>query len=356
MRPLYLTLSAFGAYAGKTELDLRQLGERGLYLITGDTGAGKTTIFDAIAFALFGKPSGGGGRDVSMLRSKYASPETPTEVELTFSNGGKTYKIKRNPTYERTKLRGTGTTEKKADAELLMPDGKIITGTKEVDEKIRDILGVDKDQFCQIAMIAQGEFRELLLADTETRRKIFQKIFNTNLYSLFQKEVKEDFFAIGRELKEAENSFKQYAAGIVLPEDTELPPENELSEFLAGLLKADRAQDDAWEKELTEIGKKLDTLTADAAKAAVDEENRSELRKAKLSLAEAEKAVSESGIALEKEKACEPELVKLAEALKALEEERKAHDELMDTEKKAAAAKKTADCIFIVSYMSPRDK
>lgn len=344
MRPLNLTLSAFGAYAGKTELDLRQLGERGLYLITGDTGAGKTTIFDAIAFALFGKPSGGkGGRDVSMLRSKYALPETPTEVELTFSNGGKTYKIKRNPTYERTKLRGTGTTEKKADAELLMPDGKIIAGTKEVDEKIRDILGVDKDQFCQIAMIAQGEFRELLLADTETRRKIFQKIFNTNLYSLFQKEVKEDFFAIGRELKEAENSFKQYAAGIVLPEDTELPPENEFSEFLAGLLKADRAQDDAWEKELAEIGEKLDTLTADAAKAAVDEENRSELRKAKLSLAEAEKTVSESGIALEKEKACEPELVKLAEALKALEDERKAYDELMDTEKKAAAAKKTAD-------------
>ena len=338
MRPLNLTISAFGAYAGKTELDLRQLGERGLYLITGDTGAGKTTIFDAIAFALFGKPSGGkGGRDVSMLRSKYASPETPTEVELIFSNGGKTYKIKRNPTYERTKLRGTGTTEKKADAELLMPDGKIITGTKDVDEKIRDILGVDKDQFCQIAMIAQGEFRELLLADTETRRKIFQKIFNTNLYSLFQKEVKEDFFAIGRELKEAENSFKQYAAGIVLPEGIDLPPENELSEFLAGLLKADRAQDDAWEKELAEIGKKLDTLTADAVKAAADEENRSELRKAKLSLAEAEKAVSESGIALEKE------LVKLAEALKALEEERKAHDELMDTEIKAAAAKKTAD-------------
>ena len=344
MRPLNLTLSAFGAYAGKTELDLRQLGERGLYLITGDTGAGKTTIFDAIAFALFGTPSGGkGGRDVSMLRSKYASPETPTEVELTFSNGGKTYKIKRNPTYERTKLRGTGTTEKKADAELLMPDGKIITGTKEVDEKICNILGVDKDQFCQIAMIAQGEFRKLLLAETKERASIFRNIFKTNLYIKFQERVKDNFSAIGRELKEAENSFKQYAAGIVLPEDTELPPENELSEFLAGLLKADRAQDDAWEKELAEIGKKLDTLTADAAKAAVDEENRTKLWKAKLSLAEAEKAVSESGIALEKEKACEPELVKLAEALKALEDERKAHDELMDTEKKAAAAKKTSD-------------
>lgn len=342
MRPLNLTLSAFGAYAGKTELDLRQLGERGLYLITGDTGAGKTTIFDAIAFALFGKPSGD-GRESSMLRSKFAAPETPTKVELTFSNGGKTYKIKRNPEYERPKSRGTGTTKEQPHVELVLPDGKVLTRHADVEEKIRDILGVDRDQFCQIAMIAQGEFRKLLLAETKERASIFRSIFKTNLYTKFQERVKDNFSAIGRELKEAENSFKQYAAGIVLPEDTELPPENELSEFLAGLLKADRAQDDAWEKELAEIGKKLDTLTADAAKAALDEENRSELRKAKLSLTEAEKAVSESGIALEKEKACEPELVKLAEALKALEEERKAHDELMDTEKKAAAAKKTAD-------------
>lgn len=342
MRPLYLTLSAFGAYAGKTELDLRQLGERGLYLITGDTGAGKTTIFDAIAFALFGKPSGD-GRESSMLRSKFAAPETPTKVELTFSNGGKTYKIKRNPEYERPKSRGTGTTKEQPHVELVLPDGKVLTRHADVEEKIRDILGVDRDQFCQIAMLAQGEFRKLLLAGTRERASIFRSIFKTDLYTKFQERVYKDCTAISRELNEVQKAFEQYAAGIVLPEDTELPPENELSEFLAGLLKADRAQDDAWEKELAEIGKKLDTLTADAAKAAVDEENRSELRKAKLSLAEAEKTVSESGIALEKEKACEPELVKLAEALKALEDERKAHDELMDTEKKAAAAKKTAD-------------
>lgn len=342
MRPLNLTLSAFGAYAGKTELDLRQLGERGLYLITGDTGAGKTTIFDAIAFALFGKPSGD-GRESSMLRSKFAAPETPTKVELTFSNGGKTYKIKRNPEYERPKSRGTGMTKEQPHVELVLPDGKVLTRHADVEEKIRDILGVDRDQFCQIAMLAQGEFRKLLLAETKERASIFRSIFKTNLYIKFQERVKDNFSAISRELNEVQKAFEQYAAGIVLPEDTELPAENELSEFLAGLLKADRAQDDAWEKELAEIGKKLDTLTADAAKAAVDEENRSELRKAKLSLAEAEKAVSESGIALEKEKACEPELVKLAEALKALEGERKAHDELMDTEKKAAAAKKTAD-------------
>ena len=342
MRPLNLTLSAFGAYAGKTELDLRQLGERGLYLITGDTGAGKTTIFDAIAFALFGTPSGD-GRESSMLRSKFAAPETPTKVELTFSNGGKTYKIKRNPEYERPKSRGTGTTKEQPRVELVLPDGKVLTRHADVEEKIRDILGVDRDQFCQIAMLAQGEFRKLLLAGTRERASIFRSIFKTDLYTKFQERVYKDCTAISRELNEVQKAFEQYAAGIVLPEDTELPPENELSEFLAGLLKSDRAQDDAWEKELAEIGKKLDTLTADAAKAAVDEENRSELRKAKLSLAEAEKTVSESGIALEKEKACEPELVKLAEALKALEEERKAHDELMDTEKKAAAAKKTAD-------------
>lgn len=342
MRPLYLTLSAFGAYAGKMELDLRQLGERGLYLITGDTGAGKTTIFDAIAFALFGTPSGD-GRESSMLRSKFAAPETPTKVELTFSNGGKTYKIKRNPEYERPKSRGTGTTKEQPRVELVLPDGKVFTRHADVEEKIRDILGVDRDQFCQIAMLAQGEFRKLLLAGTRERASIFRSIFKTDLYTKFQERVYKDCTAISRELNEVQKAFKQYAAGIVLPEDTELPAENELSEFLAGLLKADRAQDDAWEKELAEIGKKLDTLTANAAKAAVDEENRSELRKAKLSLAEAEKAVSESGIALEKEKACEPELVKLAEALKALEDERKAHDKLMDTEKKAAAAKKTAD-------------
>lgn len=342
MRPLYLTLSAFGAYAGKTELDLRQLGERGLYLITGDTGAGKTTIFDAIAFALFGTPSGD-GRESSMLRSKFAAPETPTKVELTFSNGGKTYKIKRNPEYERPKSRGTGTTKEQPRVELVLPDGKVLTRYADVEEKIRDILGVDRDQFCQIAMLAQGEFRKLLLAGTRERASIFRSIFKTDLYTKFQERVYKDCTAISRELNEVQKAFEQYAAGIVLPEDTELPPENELSEFLAGLLKADRTQDDAWEKELAEIGKKLDTLTADAVKAAADEENRSELRKARLSLAEAEKAVSESGIALEKEKACEPELVKLAEALKALEDERKAHDDLMDTGKKVAAAKKTSD-------------
>ena len=123
MRPLNLTMSAFGPYAGQTTVDFSVLGTSGLYLITGDTGAGKTTIFDAITYALYGEASGE-SRESSMLRSKYAAAETPTFVELTFTNGGRTYTVRRNPEYTRPKTRGTGTTVQKADAELTMPDGR----------------------------------------------------------------------------------------------------------------------------------------------------------------------------------------------------------------------------------------
>ena len=114
MRPEYLILSGFGPYAGRTELDFQRLGKGGLYLITGDTGAGKTTIFDAIAFALYGEASGQ-VRESGMFRSKYAAPETPTFVELTFSYQGKIYRVRRNPEYLRPKGRGSGMTLQKAD-------------------------------------------------------------------------------------------------------------------------------------------------------------------------------------------------------------------------------------------------
>ena len=139
MRPLNLTMSAFGPYAGQTTVDFSVLGTSGLYLITGDTGAGKTTIFDAITYALYGEASGE-SRESSMLRSKYAAPETPTFVELTFLNGGKTYTVRRNPEYTRPKTRGTGTTVQKADAELTMPDGRIITKARDVTAAVTDIV------------------------------------------------------------------------------------------------------------------------------------------------------------------------------------------------------------------------
>ena len=136
MRPTRLTISAFGPYAGKIELDMDKLGSSGLYLITGDTGAGKTMIFDAITFALYGNPSGT-SRDASMLRSKYADALTPTEVELEFTHNGETYKIRRNPDYERPAKRGTGMVKQNADAELICPDGKTYSKIREVDKKIR---------------------------------------------------------------------------------------------------------------------------------------------------------------------------------------------------------------------------
>ena len=175
MRPIHLTMSAFGPYAGRTEVDFEKLGERGLYLITGDTGAGKTTLFDAITFALYGEASGE-NRDASMLRSRYADSATPTEVELVFEHGGKRYRVRRNPAYERKKSRGEGVTRQSAQAELYLWDGGVVTRSGAVTEKIRELLGVDKEQFSQIAMIAQGDFMKILNAKSDERKKLFQKI------------------------------------------------------------------------------------------------------------------------------------------------------------------------------------
>ena len=153
MRPIKLKISAFGPYAGITEFDFEKLGTGGLYLITGDTGAGKTTIFDAITYALYGDPSGN-NREVSMLRSKYADDSTPTEVELIFSYRDKEYTVKRNPEYERVAKRGGGKTTQTANAEIVYPDGKIVTKIKEVDNAVKEIIGIDRNQVCQIAMTA----------------------------------------------------------------------------------------------------------------------------------------------------------------------------------------------------------
>ncbi|MBR1659318.1 MAG: SMC family ATPase, partial [Oscillospiraceae bacterium] len=167
MRPITLGMSAFGPYAGRTTLDMDALGTHGLYLITGDTGAGKTTIFDAISYALYGEASGGkdGGRGADTLRSKYAAPETPTEVELRFACGQREYTVRRWPEQPRPKKRGGGTTTRPAGVELTLPDGTVLADRGRADGKLREILGLDRRQFSQIAMIAQGEFRRLLTAE-----------------------------------------------------------------------------------------------------------------------------------------------------------------------------------------------
>ena len=192
MRPLKLTLSAFGPYAGETVLELEKLGKGGLYLVTGDTGAGKTTLFDAITYALYDHSSGG-VREGAMLRCKYADPKTPTFVELEFEVNGVRYTVRRNPEYTRPKVRGEGFTAEKADATLTYADGRPpVTKAKDVTAAVQEIIGLDYSQFSQIAMIAQGQFTKLLNASTEERSRIFRKLFRTQRYARLQDRLQEE--------------------------------------------------------------------------------------------------------------------------------------------------------------------
>lgn len=220
MRPVKLIMSAFGPYAGCVEIPFSEFGSHGLYLITGDTGAGKTTIFDGIVFALYGEASGD-VRKSDMMRSDFARPAEKTYVELEFLCRGKQYRIVRNPEYLRPKTRGEGMTKESADAALTYPDGKVVTGSRQTVKAIEELLGIDRSQFVQIAMIAQGDFLKLLLAGTEERGKIFRKIFNTGNYLDFQKELKRRLLDTKKEYEELKRSIGQYAEGILLPGENE---------------------------------------------------------------------------------------------------------------------------------------
>ena len=217
MRPIKLTMSAFGPYADKTVLELDRLGKSGLYLITGDTGAGKSSIFDAITFALFGEASSD-TKSTSMLRSTYASPETPTEVELVFEYCGKQYRIRRNPAYERPKTRGEGTTKVNPNAELYYPDGKVKTRQTEVNRAVVELLGIDRAQFSQIAMIAQGDFKKLLNASTTQRKEIFQKLFHTKCYETLKYRLADEYSKLNVSYQNEKRSVEQYLAGIMCDE------------------------------------------------------------------------------------------------------------------------------------------
>ena len=209
MRPLKITMSAFGPYAGEVTLDMQKLGKSGIYLITGDTGAGKTTIFDAISYALYGEASGN-YRENTTLRSKYASADTPTFVELEFEYNNEIYKISRNPEYPRPNKRGEGFTKQSANAELVMPDGSVITKIKDVSAKVEEIIGINKNQFSQIAMIAQGDFRKLLNCETNERSKIFRKIFKTEPYHNIEIKLSSLFNELKRNREKEKSGIEQY--------------------------------------------------------------------------------------------------------------------------------------------------
>lgn len=214
MKPIHLLLSAFGPFAGKTEVSFESIGTEGLFLISGDTGAGKTTIFDAICFALYGEASGS-NRDAESTRSDFALPQEKTYVRFTFSHGGKRYLVERNPSYQRPKLKGgEGIATENANASLyqLKEDGveTLQTGATPVKKKVEDLLGVDAKQFKQICMIAQGEFLRLLYADSVERGNIFRKVFHTDIYAEFQRRLKEAEREKRNDFDDIEKSLLQY--------------------------------------------------------------------------------------------------------------------------------------------------
>ena len=219
MRPLKLTLSAFGPYAAETVLELEKLGKGGLYLVTGDTGAGKTTLFDAITYALYDHSSGG-VREGSMLRCKYADAKTPTFVELEFEVHGVRYTVRRNPEYQRPKARGEGLTTEKADATLTYPDDRPpVTKSKEVTAAVQSIIGLDYDQFSQIVLIAQGQFTKLLNATTEERSRIFRKLFRTQRYAQLQERLQAENSALAQQRTAQNAKLDSLLAGLQFAPD-----------------------------------------------------------------------------------------------------------------------------------------
>ncbi|MDD3863170.1 MAG: SMC family ATPase [Eubacteriales bacterium] len=265
MRPLQLILSAFGPYAGEEKIDLDLLGTRGLYLITGDTGAGKTTIFDAITYALYGEPSGE-NRDAGMLRSKYADAQTPTYVELTWKYAEKIYRVRREPEYMRPAKRGEGMVPQKSDALLTLPDGSVVTGPRQVNQKVAELIGISRDQFTRIAMIAQGEFLKLLFAPTDDRITIFRHLFKTHPYRELQDRLKAEYSKCEKERELRKNSIRQYVEGIVCPESD--PRElrvkkarqgelliEEILELLDALIASDEMMYSDWKAQYTKAEK-----------------------------------------------------------------------------------------------------
>ena len=342
MRPLKLTLSAFGPYAGVMELDFETLGTGGLYLITGDTGAGKTTIFDAISFALFGEASGG-SREPGMLRSKYADPATPTEVTLTFRYTGKEYTVTRNPLYTRAKLRGKGMTDEKANATLTFPDGRILTGSKEATAAIQEILGLNREQFSQVAMIAQGDFMKLLLANTLERQSIFRNIFKTKLYEELQKQLSNHANKVKYQWEDVQDSIRQYVDGILCSEASKHAerirqakegslPIAEVLTALDVLLEADATAQGELEAQLQETDAALEETVALLTKAEAREKTKKDLAKAEEKETATKTLLQQCQEALEAEQAKNPRQEQLSREITAIDLSLEEYDRLAELE------------------------
>lgn len=259
MKPLKLTMSAFGSYAGKNVIDFTGQ-QQGIFLITGDTGAGKTTIFDAITYALYNQTSGG-ERNGNMMRSQYARPETETYVELEFLYRGQTYRVRRNPDYKITKtLKNGKIREQKVphSVELTLPDGTVFPEKKNAtDAKIIEILGLTADQFSQIVMIAQGDFLKLLYTKSDERKMIFSKLFRTDIYWKIQENLRRKSMEMDERIQENDRAFEQEKSRIMpLPESEEIPLD-ELVERLRERLKDALKEQNLRRANVEELNKKI---------------------------------------------------------------------------------------------------
>lgn len=279
MKPIKLTISAFGPFRDKTQIDFRLFGSSGLFLVSGDTGSGKTTIFDAISFALYGNASGE-NRTTDSFRSDYASGDEETYVELDFIHQDRTYSIKRNPSYKRNKKRGEGLTDEKPSASLTMPNGKVIDGYATVTEKINEIIGLDWKQYKQIAMIAQGEFLQLLTAGSDERGAIFRKVFDTESYNIVQMKLKKKAIKLKYQCEDLEKNIIQYLKGINCSKESihndainhwkETPDIHQLTkmmELLTLMLKEDKNLYDFIKEENDSLRKKISDKAREYTKA-----------------------------------------------------------------------------------------
>ena len=302
MKPIKLIISAFGPYAGELPpIEFDAFEEKGLFLISGDIGAGKTTIFDAICFALYGTTSGT-YRDTKNLRSEYAKDSAESYVDFYFSHQGRKFHVRRQPSYERQKQRGFGVVLEKEKAVLYEEGQAPIEGLTQVNNAVKELLHIDEKQFKQIVMIAQGEFWDLLNTKTDQRTEILRTIFLTSGYKNIEYKLKDRMDASYKTKVNAENSIIQYFEDVAANEEDEIFDELEDLKSRAGQSKSTWNLDEIlgmMERLVLSDRERLKRIKADLEKA----EAKLEKNKEKLAQAETNNSFIAKRDELEKEKA-----------------------------------------------------